>query len=214
MLTSCSQSSRGPRSSLYQDGSLIKVSRRLCKPLNKYTHGQIVNPQQRVRYYGAVYPGLYCSSWPQCVFKMLSAIWRCVFLIYILALLTVNRAFICLAVVHSCTFCLPFHRHLISIALNGKPITRLVLRVASANDLQPDTSFLLIRSVNNNQPSAHFLPLLPWIFWKEWLQPNQRHPCSTLCCQQASCRQEGPNTHCCLVAVCLSYRIICVFPKE
>lgn len=28
-----------------QDGSLIKVSHRLCKPLNKYTHGQIVNPQ-------------------------------------------------------------------------------------------------------------------------------------------------------------------------
>lgn len=87
------------------------------------------------------------------------------FLIYILALLTVNRALVCLAAIHSCTFCLPFNRHLISIALNGKPIIRLVLRAASLNDLQPDTSFSLICTVNNNQRSVHFLPLLN--YWKE-----------------------------------------------
>lgn len=103
---------------------------------------------------------------------MLFAIWEGFFLIYILALLTVNRALVCLAAIHSCTFCLPFNRHLISIALNGKPIIRLVLRVASLNDLQPDTSFSLICTVNNNQRSVHFLPLLPLLnYWKEWLQP-------------------------------------------
>lgn len=112
------------------------------------------------------------------------------FLIYILALLTVNRALVCLTAIHSCIFCLPFNSHLISIALNGKPIIRLVLRVASLNDLQPDTSFLLICTVHNNQRSVHFLPLLPLLnYWKDWLTTNVRKRRSTFCCQQPSCRQ-------------------------